>query len=148
MKGGWKIARESGAALFEFAIVAPLLFFVLLGGIEIASASYQASALQFSMARAMRQGILNSSWGGGTREDYIKNTIIQIAGNYNLTLTQSDIKICSATTGAAVSTNCPTESAGSGNSFVAIKVTKEVASLFRTIGYELTTTVVGRNEPT
>ncbi len=141
---------EAGAAMVEFAVSAPIFLLVVLGGLEVSLASYQSSAMQYTLATALRTGILSTSFSIPDRTNFIKSQIAQIGTRYGLQLAPTEIKICSASSIVGqpnLDPNCPIESAGNPRDFIMVKVDKSTTLLFGRYPIHLQSTVVAINEP-
>ena len=145
--GKMKYKRDTGSAMVEFVVVAPVFLLVLLGGLDIALASYRASALHFTVSTAMRWGILNQTTVPLSREQSIEAQLISIGQRYGLSLEASNISICSSNDGTTLVTTCGTDDAGDPRDYVAIQVNEPMRIIFNRIPITLSAVVVAKNEP-
>ena len=77
-RGWWRELwhRREGAALVEFALVAPLLFISVAGVIEIGMVMFVNSLIEGAVRYAARAGITGQTPAGVTRSDLIVQTIV------------------------------------------------------------------------
>jgi len=138
------IAHENGTAAIEFAVIAPVMFFSLLGACYLALASYQAAALRYTAASGLRWAVLGKTETGYSREQSIERKIIQIGESLNLDLDENGIRIC-----PAVSPNCMADDAGLGDQYIIISISREFPFFSPIVSsLKLSATVSGKNEPT
>lgn len=71
--------RDSlGAAIIEFAVVAPLVFLMLMGLIEMGLILFASSALEGATNIGARIGKTGYTVGGASREDYIRQEVARL----------------------------------------------------------------------
>jgi Flp pilus assembly pilin Flp len=83
---------EDGATILEFALIAPVFLFMLLGTFEIGYAIYMRSALNGAIQHAARDATLQEASDPAVRrqtDDEVRNILKSINGS----LTDADIKI-------------------------------------------------------
>ncbi len=83
---------QNGSTILEFAIIAPVFLFMLLGTFEIGYAIYMRSALNGAMQQAARDAALqdgNSPTARRAIDDQVRNVLKAVNGS----LTDNDIKI-------------------------------------------------------
>lgn len=140
-----KYKKELGATLVEAAASLGLFLLVLLSGVELVLYCYYKSALDHALSKAGRYAILGVTETGLTREQAIKETLIEASREYGLTLTTSDISIVPVN--PVIPPPCADASAGCGNEWIYIAVNKPASQLtfFNVAGG--TREIYVRNEP-
>lgn len=71
--------NRDGATIIEFAIIAPMLFLMIMGIIEFALIMYASSVVENATAAGSRFGITGSSYSGDDRSAYIKGSIQRLS---------------------------------------------------------------------
>jgi len=132
---------ETGAAALEFASVAPLLFILIFGGIDLSRLMYHSSALHFALSSGLRWGILGETVRGLGRSESIETVIIDIGSRYKLELTPNLIHICSGT-----ALDCTTDNAGNPGEIILVRATKQVDLFFGMMVVNISSSVFGKNE--
>lgn len=84
----------TGATIIEFAIVAPMLFLILAGIIELGLILFTTSAIEGATNVGARIGKTGFSSGALSREDYIRNEVVRLTGGF-LNTAQLNISILS-----------------------------------------------------
>jgi Flp pilus assembly protein TadG len=150
VKSGRLIRAQSGEAMVEFALVAPLFFLLVFGILDYGRLFYVQETLQYAMRQAGRFAVTGQSTGGTNRV----SAIIQVAENAAAGLINSgninSILISSVGSGGIVSTNF----AGYGTQEMTITmvsnlklITPGIAAFFPNGTYTFTNSVTFRNEP-
>jgi Flp pilus assembly protein TadG len=75
---GALLRHREGAALIEFAIVVPVLLFLMLGIIEFGIIFHLMSLSTYAANEAARMGKTGNSYGGQTRDAVIENKVKDI----------------------------------------------------------------------
>lgn len=75
------LADRRGANAVEFALIAPVLFALLLGLLEFALFMTARLTLESAVAEAARFGVTGSSLGASTREEAIRSVLERRAGS-------------------------------------------------------------------
>lgn len=88
------LKNNNGSTIIEFAVVAPALFLLLTGIIEIGLILFTNSAMEGATNVGARIGTTGFTTGGLTREDYIRSEIQRMTGGF-LNPTLLDISILS-----------------------------------------------------
>ncbi|NBO18658.1 MAG: pilus assembly protein [Proteobacteria bacterium] len=88
------IRQQEGATIIEFAVVAPVLFLMLAGIIELGLILFTTSALEGATNVGARIGKTGFTSGGLSREDYIRSEIVRLTGGF-LNTSQLNISILS-----------------------------------------------------
>ncbi len=74
------LQRDDGATMIEFAIIAPVLFFLMLFIIDMALYFYASSIIEIGTTKAARQGITGNTYGAASsRKESIRNEITRFA---------------------------------------------------------------------
>jgi Flp pilus assembly protein TadG len=81
---------REGTAIIEFAIVAPMLFLLLIGIIEVGLIFFTTIVLEGATNIGSRIGRTGYTPTGMTREDYIRSQIVSFSGGY---LDPADLQI-------------------------------------------------------
>lgn len=76
------IKDRSGATIIEFAIVAPMLFLLLAGIIEIGLILFTFAAMEGATNIGSRTGKTGFSQGSASRESFIRNEIQRLTGGF------------------------------------------------------------------
>lgn len=76
------IKDRQGATIIEFAIVAPMLFLLLAGIIEIGLILFTFAAMEGATNIGARTGKTGFSQGSGSRESFIRNEIQRLTGGF------------------------------------------------------------------
>jgi Flp pilus assembly pilin Flp len=71
-----------GSTVIEFAVLAPMLFLLLVGTVETGLVLFTNSVLEGATTVASRVGKVGTTVSGQTREQYIRNRILQLSGGY------------------------------------------------------------------
>ncbi|MEJ0009193.1 MAG: TadE/TadG family type IV pilus assembly protein [Alphaproteobacteria bacterium] len=134
------LANTTGAALLEFAFVAPVLLWLIMGILEFGLIMHVTSLLQYATNEGARQGITGSAYGGQSREATIRATITKDLGLWvntsgqNLTIqaqAQGDYQTLDGATPP------PASDYGTGGEFVMYKVTLNWRVLTPVMGHLL-----------
>lgn len=80
MKNRNFLTHHEGTAIIEFAIVAPLLFLLLAGIIELGLILFATSAIEGATNVGARIGQTGFSSSGMSREDYIRSEVRRLTG--------------------------------------------------------------------
>src|SRR5690606_8177636 len=86
--------NTAGTAILEFAVVAPILFLLLVGFIELGLILFTQSALEGATNFGSRIGKTGFSSGTMSREDYIRQRIDELSGGF-LDISRLTIEILS-----------------------------------------------------
>lgn len=73
---------RDGAAVIEFAIVAPVLFLFLIGILELGLVFFTYSVLEGATSVGARTGKTGFALEGYTREQYIREQVINLSGGF------------------------------------------------------------------
>lgn len=105
---------RGGGAILEFAILAPLLFTILLGLVEMGRMFYVRQALEYATEQAARYYMLNPTTGSGSVTTYLQG---QMAGGMGsgVTVAYADTTSCNGNS----SVTCTTITASYSFTFVA-----------------------------
>jgi Flp pilus assembly protein TadG len=105
---------RGGGAILEFAILAPLLFTILLGIVEMGRMFYVRQALEYATEQAARYYMLNPTTASGTVTTYLQG---QMAGGMgsDVSVAYVDTANCNANT----TVTCTTITASYSFTFVA-----------------------------
>lgn len=74
--------NSDGAAIIEFAIVAPALFLMLTGLIELGMILFTQGVMEGATNIGSRIGKTGFTTGGQTRESYIRSEVLRLSGGY------------------------------------------------------------------
>lgn len=88
------LKNNQGTTIIEFAVIAPLLFLLLAGIMELGLIMFTNSALEGATNIGSRIGKTGFTTGGQSRENYIRNEIRRLTGGF-LNPAQLDISILS-----------------------------------------------------
>jgi Flp pilus assembly protein TadG len=109
--------RKEGVSIVEFAILAPVFIFLMVGVVQLGFILVIQNALDAGVREAGRYGITGQVASGSTKEDSIKNRIIQTIKNYSGGIVDTTkIKIY-ASSYADLSSNQKLTSSGGSNNF-------------------------------
>jgi Flp pilus assembly protein TadG len=103
-----------GGALIEFAVLAPVLFTILLGIVEMGRMFYVRQALEYATEQAARYYMLNPTSASSTVTTYLKG---QMAGGMGSSVTVAYVDTTNCNSNAAVT--CTTITASYTFTFVA-----------------------------
>jgi len=105
---------RGGGAILEFAILAPVLFTILLGLVEMGRMFYVRQALEYATEQAARYYMLNPTTGSGSVTTYLQG---QMAGGMGsgVTVAYADTTSCNGNS----SVTCTTITASYSFTFVA-----------------------------
>lgn len=107
---------ESGATIVEFAMVAPVLGFVLLGAFDVAHTLYTRAALQGVVQKTARDSTLESGLEAGAQsalDEKVKAQAKALANNATVTITRRFYRTFSDAAAASAETWTDTNSNGS-----------------------------------
>jgi Flp pilus assembly protein TadG len=105
---------RKGGAILEFALLAPLLFTLLLGIVEMGRMFYVRQALEYATEQAARYYMLNPTTASGTVTTYLQG---QMAGGMGSDVTADYVDATSCNGNASVT--CTTITASYTFTFVA-----------------------------
>jgi Flp pilus assembly protein TadG len=74
------LKRKEGSTVVEFAIVAPVLFLLLMGTVETGLVLFANSVLEGATSFASRVGKSGFTLNGQTREQYIRSRVVALSG--------------------------------------------------------------------
>jgi Flp pilus assembly pilin Flp len=74
--------HTEGSTAIEFAIIAPALFLIMIGTVEMGLVLFTNAVLEGATAVASRVGKTGFTTGGQTREQYIRSTVLRLSGGY------------------------------------------------------------------
>jgi len=78
-----RLVRENrGATAIEFALVAPVVFILMLGTVELALDMIVDGSVQIAAQAASRAGLTTTDPSTGTRADAAKRTVMNILGGW------------------------------------------------------------------
>ena len=81
---------EAGATIIEFAVVAPVLFLVLFGGMELAHVAYVKTALRNALQEASRaSGLEDGSKNAATIDKAVEDSIKRVAPSADVKITRT-----------------------------------------------------------
>ncbi|SAK46190.1 TadE family protein [Caballeronia glebae] len=83
---------ERGASAIEFAIVAPLVFILILGTVEVALDMIVDASVQYAAQQASRAGLTTANPSSGTRSQEAANIVNNILGGWTKINGKVDIK--------------------------------------------------------
>jgi Flp pilus assembly protein TadG len=84
------VRRAEGATIIEFAIVAPVLFLLLMGMIELGIIFFTQSVIESATNIGARIGKTGFEPTPGSRETFIRDNIVRLSGGY---LNPGDLEI-------------------------------------------------------
>jgi len=87
------LARRSGVAAIEFALISPLLLILLTGTVEVGMAAYQAMQVQ----SAVEAGALYAAKYGPTDLTGAANAVVNATGTAGITATPAPTTFCGCT---------------------------------------------------
>lgn len=76
------IRHNAGSTVIEFAILAPLLFLLLIGTVETGLVLFTNAVLEGATSVASRVGKTGFTTGGQTRTQYIRSRVLALSGGY------------------------------------------------------------------
>jgi len=137
----FSLRSDAGASLVEFAIVAPVLAFLLIGLIDLGRYEYYS----ILAANAARAGVLYGAQGVGTAVDTagIKNAVIADAGSLAAWTTANAITVntlCSTSGGSPGPMPC---SGSNVTYYVQVIVNAQFSPLVKYVGFSGPVTISG-----
>jgi len=135
------IEGEKGATVPEMTLAAPIMLIALISIFDLTRAGFNKLAIQHSLYTAARYGITGQVHDGSTREESIRQAVVDQARTYGVILEDSMITICPA------GETCEENNAGGTGAFVQVVVTKPLEMFFSSVTLNISASVVTKNEP-
>lgn len=76
------LADDSGISAIEFALLSPVVFFLILGTVELALDMIVDASVQIAAQSASRVGLTTTSPASGTRAEQAKSIVMSILGGW------------------------------------------------------------------
>lgn len=129
---------EKGGVMLEFAIISPVFIGSILMALELMFISYSVLVLEFVAASAARYASVNLT---SNDSQELNTNVKNMAGNFGVSLTDTNIKICPATNPDCTLNNVP-----DAEKFVSIKITKSF-NIFGSQAFSIDGLAIARREP-